>query len=206
MLVKSILAGLAALPAALAAAGQLVRITENFGPNPNGVLFYLYAPPKLQARPPILVIPHYCTGTAQAVFGGTQQIVSAADTYGFIIIYPEANRSGKCWDLSSTATLKHDAGGDSLGIASAVRWTLTKYNANPSRVFSYGGSSGAMMTNVLMGAYPDLFAGGSAWAGVPFGCYGDVGGTATWSSNCAQGKRIMTGAQWKALVDAAYPG
>lgn len=69
-----------------------------------------------------------------------------------------------------------------------------------------GTSSGAMMTNVLMGAYPDLFAAGSAWAGVPFGCYSDVGGTANWSGMCATGMIRHTGAEWKAIVEAAYPG
>lgn len=122
------------------------------------------------------------------------------------MIFPETPRSSKCWDLSSPETLKHDAGGDSLGIASMVRWTITRYNADAKRVFSMGTSSGAMMTNVLLGAYPDLFAAGSAWAGVPFGCYSDVGGTANWSNACATGQIRHTGAEWKAIVEAAYPG
>jgi len=121
------------------------------------------------------------------------------------MIFPDSpNTADKCWDVSSNATLTHNGGGDSLGIVSMVKWTLNKYNADPTRVFSMGTSSGAMMTNVLLGAYPDVFAAGSAWAGVAFGCFAG-NGYDVWSNDCATGKIIKTGAQWKAIVDAAYP-
>lgn len=61
------------------------------------------------------------------------------------------------------------------------------------------------MTNVLLGAYPDVFAAGSAWAGVPFSCFAG-NGYDVWNSACANGQVIKTGAQWEALVLAAYPG
>jgi acetylxylan esterase len=48
----------------------------------------------------------------------------------------------------------HGAGGDSLGIVSAVRWTISHFHADKSRVFAVGVSSGALMTNILIGAYP----------------------------------------------------
>jgi acetylxylan esterase len=65
-------------------------------------------------------------------------------------------------------------------------------------------SSGAMMTNVLIGSYPDVFAAGSAWAGVPFGCFAG-NGFDVWSDACATGQIIKTGPQWAALVRNAYP-
>lgn len=52
---------------------------------------------------------------------------------------------------------RHNGGGDSLGVISAVRWTISNFNANTSRVYAVGTSSGAMMTNVLIGAYPGLY-------------------------------------------------
>lgn len=124
------------------------------------------------------------------------------------MIFPNSpNTADSCWDVSSTATLTHNGGGDSLGIVSMVKYVLANYNADPNRVFSMGTSSGAMMTNVLLGAYPDIFAAGSAWAGVPFGCFADpAGGVDVWNSACATGTVIKTGAQWAAIVSAAYPG
>jgi acetylxylan esterase len=121
------------------------------------------------------------------------------------MIFPDSpNQSDKCWDVSSTQTLTHNGGGDSQGIASMVAYTLAKYGGNPNRVFSMGTSSGAMMTNVLLGSYPDIFAAGSAWAGVAFGCF--AGPTYDyWNSDCASGLVIKAGAEWAAIVKAAYP-
>ncbi|KAI1846590.1 hypothetical protein JX265_009106 [Neoarthrinium moseri] len=207
MVTFSIRAALASLltlaPLVLGASFQ--KVTEDFGPNPRGVGFYIYVPDELAVSPPVLVNPHWCHGDANATYTGSRYS-ALADEYGFIVIYPDSpNLEDKCWDVSSNETLTHDAGGDSLGIVSMVRWTLNKYNGDASRVFVTGISSGAMMTNVLIGAYPDVFAAGSAWAGVPFGCFaGD--GFDVWSDACATGKVVHTAPEWAAIVRSAYPG
>jgi len=203
MLFKTLIVASGVLLRGVLAATLQGPITD-FGPNPTNVGFYLYVPTNLQANPPILVIPHWCQGSAQAAFAGGETL---AETYGIIIIYPDSPNvnAGKCWDLSSKQTLTHNGGGDSLGIVSMVKYTLAKYNGNAKRVFSYGVSSGGMMTNVLLGSYPDVFAAGSAWAGVAFGCYA-ADGFAVWNDACATGKIIKTGAEWKTIVEAAYPG
>jgi acetylxylan esterase len=187
------------------AANQLQQVTANFGSNPTNVGFYIYVPTKLAAKPPILVNPHWCHGAATDAFAGSQ-FATLADQYGFIVIYPDSpNQADKCWDVSSPQTLSHNGGGDSLGIVSMVQYTLQKYNGDANRVFSTGVSSGAMMTNVLLGSYPDVFAAGSAFAGVAFGCFAG-NGYDVWSNDCATGKIIKTGAEWAAIVKAAYPG
>lgn len=199
---------LASLP--LLQAASLQQITTNFGDNPTKVGFYIYVPDKLAANPPILVDPHWCHGSAQAAFAGSQ-FATLASTHGFIVIYPNSpNTADMCWDVSSAQTLTHNGGGDSLGIASMVRWTIKQYKADASRVFATGVSSGAMMTNVLLGSYPDLFAGGSAFAGVPFGCFAKPGNNTAaydyWNGDCAAGKVTRSQAEWAAVVRAAYPG
>ncbi|KAF2734350.1 alpha/beta-hydrolase [Polyplosphaeria fusca] len=182
----------------------LTQVTD-FGPNPRNVSMYIYVPNRLPPKAPILVVPHWCHGDAQAAFTGRPYAIRG-DQYGFISIYPDSpNLVDKCWDVSSNASLHHDAGGDALGIVSMVRWTLEKYDADKDRVFVTGTSSGAMMTNVLAGSYPDVFAAGSAWAGVPFGCFaGD--GYAVWSNDCATGKIMRNGSAWAKMVLDAYPG
>lgn len=117
----------------------------NFGSNPSGVRMFIYTPNTIAANPPIIVAIHYCTGTAQAYYQNTPY-ARLADQYGFIVIYPESPYSGGCWDVSSRATLTHEGGANSNSIANMVRYTITTYNANPSRVFVTGTSSGAMMT------------------------------------------------------------
>lgn len=189
-------------------AASLQQITTDFGPNPRGVGFYVYVPETLVAAPPVVVMGHWCQGSAAAAFAGTQW-ASLADRHGFVVIYPDSPNTaeGKCWDLSSAAGLRHDGGGDSLGVASMVRWALTEYGGDADRVFATGVSSGAMLTQSLLGAYPDLFAAGAAFAGVPFACFaaGTAGGFAEWSDDCAKGRVVRSGPAWADLVRAAYP-
>ena len=191
--------------AALATAADLQHISPGtFGPNPTNVSFHLYVPDAPVPSAPLLVYPHWCWGTAQNAFDW-KPYRPLADALGFIVIYPSSpNAADNCWDVSSPETLSHDAGGDSLGIASMVRWTLDNYDVDADRVFVHGISSGGMMTNVLLGAYPDLFAAGASFAGVPFACFA-ADGNAVWSDACASGQIDQPGEDWAALVHAAYP-
>ncbi|KIM23821.1 carbohydrate esterase family 1 protein [Serendipita vermifera MAFF 305830] len=191
-------------PGTISASIPRATLTEitNFGSNPTGVRVWIYVPQNLAPNPPIVVGIHWCTGTANAFYTATGY-GSLADQKGFIVIYPQTPNSDGCWDVHSTETLTHNAGGDSLGIVSAVRWTITNVNANASKVFATGSGSGAMRTNVLIGAYPDVFAAGSAVAGVPFACFE---GTSRWSSECSTGNLIKTPQEWGDRVRAAYPG
>lgn len=177
---------------ASAAVGSLQQQTGNWGSNPTNVGFFYYRPSTVKPNPALIVAMHYCTGTAQAYFSGTQY-ANLADQYGYIVIYPDAPDSGGCWDVHSTATLTHNAGGDSLAIANMVRYAIANWGVDASRVFMTGTSSGAMMTNVLAGAYPDIFKAGAAFAGVPYGCFA---GPDMWQSQCAQGQLIKTPQQW----------
>ncbi|KAK3346895.1 Alpha/Beta hydrolase protein [Lasiosphaeria hispida] len=194
----------------LASAASLVEIKENFGPNPTKAGFFIYVPDVLPAKPAVLVNPHWCHGTASAAFRGSQY-ATLASKHGFIVIYPDSpHAADDCWDVSSAQTLTHDGGGDSLGIVSMVKWTLSKYKGDASRVFVTGVSSGAMMTQVLVGAYPDIFAAGSAFSGVPFGCFAPAGNNTGvygyWNDDCAKGKVKHEAEGWGAIVKAAYPG
>ncbi|MFC7617676.1 PHB depolymerase family esterase [Actinokineospora soli] len=105
-----------------AQAASLVEVTS-FGPNPSNLRMHLYVPDSVRTRPAVLVASHYCTGTGPAFYSGTE-FARLADQHGFIVIYPSANRSGNCFDVSSQATLTHGAGGDSLGIVSMVKHVI----------------------------------------------------------------------------------
>jgi poly(hydroxyalkanoate) depolymerase family esterase len=186
-----------------AAAASLVEV-DNFGPNPTNLRMHLYVPDQVATRPAVLVAVHYCTGSGPVFYSGTE-FASLADQHGFIVIYPSATRSGSCFDVSSPQALQHNGGSDPVGIVSMVRYVLQQHDADPDRVFVTGLSSGAMMTNVLLGAYPDVFRAGAAFAGVPFGCFATTDGS-MWNSACANGQIIRTPQQWGDLVRAAFPG
>lgn len=149
---------------------------------------------------------HQCGGSAPFWFGYTK-LPSYADSNGFILIYPGTPNMDKCWDINSADSLTHGQGGDALGIVNMVKYTLAKYNADASKVYAMGASSGAMMTNVLAGSYPDVFEAGAAFSGVAFACAaGDVSATPiSPNQTCVQGLD-HTAEQWAAFVHNAYPG
>ncbi|MEV0348371.1 PHB depolymerase family esterase [Nonomuraea sp. NPDC050680] len=188
-----------------ASAATLTQVT-NFGTNPTNLNMYLYVPDRVVARPALLVLVHYCGGSAGAIFNGNgHDYVTAADRYGYVIVVPEATRSEKCFDVSTPAALRRDGGGDSTGIMAMVAWARQRYNVDPGRIVVSGFSSGAMMTNVLAAQYPDVFAAGSAFSGVPAGCFATTNGS-LWNSMCSGGQMIKTAQQWGDLARAMYPG
>jgi poly(hydroxyalkanoate) depolymerase family esterase len=182
---------------------------------PSYISMFIYVPDRPAANPPILVVGHFCGGSASAVFGQAQGggLVAAADRYGFIMVFPQTTRqatSAKCWDVGSPQSLTHDGGGDTQAIAQMVKYTVSTYKANANRVYATGDSSGAMLTQALLAVYPDVFKAGASFAGVPAGCW-SAGWTAAsnWGGTCAGGNDIMTAPQWGALVrgmDPAYSG
>lgn len=186
-----------------AAAATLTEVT-GFGANPTNLQMHLYVPDRVATRPPILVAAHYCTGSGPAFYSGTQY-AALADRYGYIVIYPSVTRSSKCWDVSSAAALRRGGGSDPVGIMSMVDYVKQRYNADPGQIYVTGTSSGAMMTNVLLGVYPDVFKAGASFAGVPFGCFATTNGS-EWNSECSGGQLIKTPQQWGDLVRNAYPG
>src|SRR5260370_1338032 len=98
-----------------------------------------------------------------------------------------------------------DGNSDPVGIVSMVGYVQRTLHASRHQVFATGISSGAMMTNVLLGDYPDVFAAGSAMSGVPFGCFATTDGS-LWNNDCANGLVRKTPQQWGDLVRAAFPG
>lgn len=192
------------LLASLDANAASLREITSFGTNPTNLRMHLYVPDALPNNAPILVANHYCTGTGPALYSGTQ-FASLADRYGYIVIYPSATRSGQCFDVSSAQALRRGGGSDPVGIMSMVNYVQQNYNVDSTRIFVTGVSSGAMMTQILLGLYPDVFKAGAAFAGVPFGCFATTDGS-TWNSACANGTITRTPQQWGDLVRNAYPG
>lgn len=192
-----------AAPKTHAASASLVQVTS-FGTNPTGLQMWLYVPPSVKPHPQILLALHYCTGTGPAFFSGTE-FANLADQYGFIVIYPSATRSGQCWDVSSPQSLTRNGGSDPVGLMSMVTYVEQHNNGDPNNVYVTGASSGAMMTNVMLADYPDVFKAGAAFMGVPYHCFATTDGS-LWNSACANGQISMTPQQWGDLARAADPG
>nr|WP_229713129.1 PHB depolymerase family esterase [Streptomyces fuscichromogenes] len=192
----------AARPAAVPAA-TLTEVT-GFGDNPSNLQMYVYVPNSVTAHPAVVVAVHWCGGSASAMYAGTEW-AALAEQYGFVVVYPSVTRASKCFDVSSPQALRRGGGSDPVGIRSMVGWVTAAYAADTGKVFVTGISSGAMMTDVLLGDYPDVFAAGAAFSGVPFGCFATTDGS-EWNSACSGGTITHTPQEWGDLVRAAYPG
>jgi pimeloyl-ACP methyl ester carboxylesterase len=86
----------------------------------------------------------------------------------------------------------HNGGGDALGLANSVRYSIANWGVPASKAFVTGSSSGAMMTNVMAAAYPDIFNAAAVDSGVPYGCWA---GPDTQSA-CPRGQDVRTPAAW----------
>ena len=180
---------------------------------PTYVNMYSFVPSTVASKPPIVVYAHHCGGTAKNSHDSMAALETLADKNGFLIIYPEATGEN-CWDAGSKRSLKNGGGGDTGAIVQMVKYYLSKYSGDANRVYVAGDSSGGIMTEAILGVYPDVFMAGVSIMGVPCGCWGqsdynDVtgsGSTAQWCGSCAGGNVTKTGAEWGALVKSYFPG
>ncbi|KAI1778641.1 putative Acetylxylan esterase A [Hypoxylon cercidicola] len=201
---------LAALSALATLGSAQLRQATDFAGTPTNLKMYTYVPANLKTPAPIIVAVHHCQGSAQG-YSSESQLMPQADRHGIILIFPNSKSSGGCFDVASTATLTHNGGGDSQTIANMVKYAVDKLGGDAERVYAIGTSSGAMMSNVLAGAYPDVFKAVSVYSGVPDGCFFVQGSTATqeppgWANACANGQLTKTGAQWGDMTRSYYPG
>lgn len=177
---------------------------------PSDVQMYVYIPTNVVTNPPILTLIHSCGSNASIVLGQAGGLKSAADQYGFIIVAPQSNPTSKrCWTTDSTQVWTRDKGGDSNAIKQMVVYALSQYQANKDRVYVTGCSSGAMMTELLLGLYPDIFKAGSSFAGMPAACHGPNDNTTNatgYNGTCAGGMVNYTPQQWGDLVRNMNPG
>lgn len=88
-----------------------------------------------------------------------------------------------------------------------IQWAMSKYGADPARIFITGSSSGCMMTNVMCSTYPDVFAAASCYSRFPAGCLAGSPGSSpgTGDPGCGAGTVNKTGTEWAAQVRDMYP-
>jgi poly(hydroxyalkanoate) depolymerase family esterase len=183
-------------------ATSLVEVTD-FGPNPGNLRMHLYVPGSVRPSPAVVVAMHGCTGSGPG-FYRSSEFASLADRHGFIVVYPSASKHNNCFDVWSEAAT-HRGGGDPASIVAMTGYVKDRYQADPRRIFATGGSSGAMATGSLLVLYPDVFAAGAAFMGIPFGCFA---GEAEFdpARPCFTGTADKSPRQWGDLARRANPG
>lgn len=137
--------------------------------------YKLYVPTRLGAAPPLLVMLHGCTQSADDFAAGTR-MNHLAEQHGFVVVYPEQASSAnpsRCWKWFSAPDQVRDCGEPSL-IAGIVHSVAERQGADPRRIFVAGLSAGAAMAVILGETYPELIAGVGAHSGLPYGSAHDI--------------------------------
>lgn len=195
-----------AMVSAPASAASLVEV-PNFGENPGGLQMHIYVPDSRPENPAIVVAMHGCGGSGPGFHSGSE-FASLADQYGFIVIYPTATKQtamSNCFDVWSEGSKRRGGGTDPASIVSMVEYAQQQYGGDPERVFATGSSSGGMETNALLAVYPDVFAAGAVFMGVPFTCFANEADFPPWTSQCVNGSMDRSPQEWGDAVRQAYP-
>lgn len=198
------LAGVAG-PESVTAPARAASLTEvtGFGSNPGNLRMFRYVPDGLPAGRPLVVAMHGCTQSAGG-FDDETGWTKWADQWGFALVLPQqqsANNLNSCFNWFEAGDIRRDAG-EALSIKQMTDRMKADVGSDPARVHATGLSAGAAMTNVMLAAYPDVFASGAPVAGLPYACATSV--VAAYS--CMNPGSNLTPAAWAAKVRDAYPG
>lgn len=106
----------------------------------------------------LVVMLHGCEQNA-SVFAQGSQINIFAQRFGFVVLYPEQNKShnlAQCWRWFNLA---ENAGMAEVNtIIELIEQTIKKHNIHPDRVFVAGMSAGAGMATALAFTFPEKIA------------------------------------------------
>lgn len=148
----------------------LEKITD-FGDNPGNLDMFLHRPAPDDADLPLVVALHGCTQTAEE-FGSETGIRALADELPFVLLLPDQrpdNMFNRCFRWYDTRD-NRPGRGESASILAMIDFALANEPIDPDQVYVFGLSAGGAMTAVMLANYPDRFAGGAIFAGLPYGC------------------------------------
>lgn len=119
----------------------------------------------------------------------TTQWEVLAEKHKFYVLYPDKGTQAFSWYtfFGTSGIGRNDL--EPSNIAKMVRDFIAEHDVDPEKVFVNGLSAGGYMTVVMLATYPDLFAGGSTFAGGAYGCttscaaLGKKGSGWTWPGN-----------------------
>jgi poly(hydroxyalkanoate) depolymerase family esterase len=162
-----------AVSTAASAGAPLSRISAvaAFGSNPGALRMLVYAPARLRAGRPLVVVLHGC-GQDAGRFAADAGWLALAQQFRLALLLPEQsyeNNRGRCFNWFRPDDARCGSG-EAASIRQMIRTSVRRFGSDPRRIFVVGFSAGGGMAAALLAAYPALFAAGGVVAGMPVGC------------------------------------
>src|SRR6185503_4009237 len=151
-----------------------LREILDFGSNPGNLRMFGYRPSNLADSPALVVVLHGCTQSAAGYDLGAGWS-TLADRYGFVLLFPEQQRSNNpngCFNWFQPAHSQRGKG-EPLSIRQMIEKSVVDHRIDRRRVFVTGLSAGGAMTSNMLACYPEVFAAGAIVAGLPYGAAND---------------------------------
>ncbi len=142
-----------------------------FGSNPGALRMLVYAPARLPAGRPLVVVLHGCGQDAET-FASNAGWLSVAEQFRLALLLPQQtyeNNRGRCFNWFRPDDVRRGSG-EAMSIRQMIRNAAGRFGSDPRRIFVVGFSAGAGMAAALLAAYPAVFAAGAVVAGTPVGC------------------------------------
>ena len=146
-----------------------------FGANPGNLRMFVHVPEVVAVQPALVIALHGCGQTAQTYARGTGWS-TLADRHGFVVVYPEQQRSNNantCFSWFLPGDSARDQG-EAQSIQRMTEHAIVTYGIDRRRVFVTGLSAGGAMASVMLATYPEVYAGGAIIAGLAYGSAGSV--------------------------------
>ena len=182
---------------------QKLTEIEAFGTNPGSLRMFAYVPANLGKQPPLVVVLHGATQTAEDYARGSGWH-TLADRHGFAVLFPQQvwrNNALACFHWYRRRDTERGQG-EARSIWQMVQRMMTEHAIDRRRVFITGLSAGGAMTNVMLATYPDVFAAGAIIAGLPYAAASNL----QEAIQCMSPGTKRAAQDWGDRVRAAYPG
>ena len=149
---------------------QLTDITTNITENPGNLNAFIHEPlNKPTKKIPLVLVLHGCNQNALEISTGSGWNM-LADSLNFFVLYPEqkaANNMMKCINWFLKDDQEKDKG-EVASIHEMLKYMVSHYSIDTSKIFIYGASAGAAMSVNYMACYPSKIKSGAILAGTAY--------------------------------------
>jgi feruloyl esterase len=148
---------------------------SGFGTNPGSLRMFMHVPRGLRENAPLVVVLHGAVQTADDYAYGSGW-VTLADRHKFALLFPQQRRSNNllsCFHWYRRRDTERGQG-EARSISQMIERISADLRTDRRSIFITGLSAGGAMTNVMLAAYPEIFAAGGIIAGLPYGVANNI--------------------------------